>query len=1206
MIADRALICVSYIGSTPSEETGKQSLCVWHLDTGSLAAATLIPAGDYQHSVRFRPEDHREIVTNGKVRVFFWTWEMAEHDVHQMMHMQQNHVHENDDASTMSDYKNTNTSASSIKMATRATSAAESEEADASPGEASGIVACGGRPGTGSDIGLPSAPPTMTGTSGAAASMTAKPTPSGREASGTVHAMSAADLEEAELTVGTVRFYSPPVSDRDFKQRVGEYVSSIFVPGSTAAVTGTHDGDLVVWELAKTRAMMMDTAAAAAASMDSSSNHDALQANGTVPGAEASAGSINGMPASNVHQPRRATKILRVLPSGMSSLVRSDKHMYCGSRDGGVRVFNSRLSLVTWKDNIDTGAVLSIGISGEKEKNGGMDGATDAEHAVAGLSHDDEEVSSAFVVTTSANRLLMVSPFDDDSSPPRVLLQGPRGATALASHPTAPLLATVGDLGCVDVWDLESRRLLRCEPTASSSAAAAAAAASVAGKHAAASASDADKTFAGGDGAASASGAPGASARGTAISFVGPAMDTLCVGYSNGLLRFLNLGDLSELHWVKVGHHAILGIVPSGCSSMVATYDAGRTVTLLLSSSSSPASSTLQQQQQHQQQLAGASQAHACTSAADVVGGGATSIGAVPVSGTAGPRWELVGKHRAHAGAIRGLTFAGSRGDRLFSVGTDCRLVEYASSCSSSSHSSSSPQLPPSSKGHVQAGAGLQIKGITELITNASPSSMMAVNASVADSSYAATAAAPGTGELVHQLLICDEEFKVRRYCIDNLHGHGHGRADGLLHGVELNEEEEDGGIVCDSTVLGPTYGGPLSFICHAPQRPWVAFASSEKVVGVGMLPLDGSPNRCTALIAHPGRISSIRVVGGHQSLLASTSNHSSISSSFHAHAPPTSNVAACSSVNSRQHHPLGIQDGHTAAAAAAAAHIGGGHGSVDQMVSGMGTARALGAGTMSATGGILAIWRVDEASLADRALQEEAEAAAAGVSKFTGMIEGGATGDVYEELLNYFYFAQVRAQGENSLDKRKISDRVSFEEVPGLMRALGYYPSEAELKEIFHEARGLAAVSDAGAAKRRPTKTAAAASTAASSADDTGDGATPAVSASAEIGAHSSGAEAGTLRLDDFVRLYTNHRPLYSVGLDDVQRAFLRLGCDSVTGKLSWSTLKAALCHEGEPMHEEELAACMYNLIGVEDAKLPPLDSEQFASAVLGFEVLP
>ena len=133
-----------------------------------------------------------------------------------------------------------------------------------------------------------------------------------------------------------------------------------------------------------------------------------------------------------------------------------------------------------------------------------------------------------------------------------------------------------------------------------------------------------------------------------------------------------------------------------------------------------------------------------------------------------------------------------------------------------------------------------------------------------------------------------------------------------------------------------------------------------------------------------------------------------------------------------------------------------------------------------------------------------------------------------------------------------------------------------------------------------------AAASTAASSADDTGDGATPAVSASAEIGAHSSGAEAGTLRLDDFVRLYTNHRPLYSVGLDDVQRAFLRLGCDSVTGKLSWSTLKAALCHEGEPMHEEELAACMYNLIGVEDAKLPPLDSEQFASAVLGFEVLP
>ena len=38
--------------------------------------------------------------------------------------------------------------------------------------------------------------------------------------------------------------------------------------------------------------------------------------------------------------------------------------------------------------------------------------------------------------------------------------------------------------------------------------------------------------------------------------------------------------------------------------------------------------------------------------------------------------------------------------------------------------------------------------------------------------------------------------------------------------------------------------------------------------------------------------------------------------------------------------------------------------------------------------------------------------------------------------------------------------------------------------------------------------------------------------------------------------------------------------------------------------MSEEELNDCLYNLIGVKDAALPPLDSEEFASAVLGFEV--
>ena len=110
------------------------------------------------------------------------------------------------------------------------------------------------------------------------------------------------------------------------------------------------------------------------------------------------------------------------------------------------------------------------------------------------------------------------------------------------------------------------------------------------------------------------------------------------------------------------------------------------------------------------------------------------------------------------------------------------------------------------------------------------------------------------------------------------------------------------------------------------------------------MLPLDGSPSRSTALIAHPGKISCISVVNG--------------------------NMVA----------------------------------------------------TTSEKNGVLSIWKVDEAALVDRALQEEAEAAASGISKYASMVEGSADGGIYEELLDYFYYAQIRAQGESTLERRKIT----------------------------------------------------------------------------------------------------------------------------------------------------------------------------------------
>ena len=45
------------------------------------------------------------------------------------------------------------------------------------------------------------------------------------------------------------QFYSPALSARAFRQRVGDFTQTIFIPNSTQAATATVDGDVVLWDL---------------------------------------------------------------------------------------------------------------------------------------------------------------------------------------------------------------------------------------------------------------------------------------------------------------------------------------------------------------------------------------------------------------------------------------------------------------------------------------------------------------------------------------------------------------------------------------------------------------------------------------------------------------------------------------------------------------------------------------------------------------------------------------------------------------------------------------------------------------------------------------------------------------------------------------------------------------------------------------------
>lgn len=59
----------------------------------------------------------------------------------------------------------------------------------------------------------------------------------------------------------------------------------------------------------------------------------------------------------------------------------------------------------------------------------------------------------------------------------------------------------------------------------------------------------------------------------------------------------------------------------------------------------------------------------------------------------------------------------------------------------------------------------------------------------------------------------------------------------------------------------------------------------------------------------------------------------------------------------------------------------------------------------------------------------------------------GGAEGELIGDLKEYFYYAQIRRQGLSSMVRREVSDRVPIAEVPDIMRAIGFFPTERQIE---------------------------------------------------------------------------------------------------------------------------------------------------------------
>jgi WD40 repeat protein/Ca2+-binding EF-hand superfamily protein len=203
--------------------------------------------------------------------------------------------------------------------------------------------------------------------------------------------------------------------------------------------------------------------------------------------------------------------------------------------------------------------------------------------------------------------------------------------------------------------------------------------------------------------------------------------------------------------------------------------------------------------------------------------------------------------------------------------------------------------------------------------------------------------------------------------------------------------------------------------------------------------------------------------------------------------------------------------------------------------------------------------WRIDAQALNDGPNGSESR-----VDHFIDVIEGGSKGAFMKEIIDYFYYAQIRAQGEETTAKREIKGQIPFGQVPNLMRALGYYPSDKEIQHMTFEV-------------------------------DTEHNNTP-------------GTCVDDIKIDFaiFIKLYVNHRPVFGINKRNIEAAFAAVGADPVTGIVDRQELFTLLQNRGEKLHAGDIEMCLKALLG-DDVTLDMLEdkitAKAFAENLLGFE---
>ncbi|KAI8920548.1 WD40-repeat-containing domain protein [Entophlyctis helioformis] len=142
---------------------------------------------------------------------------------------------------------------------------------------------------------------------------------------------------------------------------------------------------------------------------------------------------------------------------------------------------------------------------------------------------------------------------------------------------------------------------------------------------------------------------------------------------------------------------------------------------------------------------------------------------------------------------------------------------------------------------------------------------------------------------------------------------------------------------------------------------------------------------------------------------------------------------------------------------------------------------------------GVVNLWTINVSALeAQTALGGE------GLDPYLNMLDPSGLGEespVYREFEDYFFYAQLRSQGEDATQDRIISDQVSLAQVPSIMQAMGFYPSNQETDDMINEVKY-------------------------------------------SRFAQGEGEEVDSITLSELIKLYLNHRPVRDVSMEDIEVA--------------------------------------------------------------------